>query len=210
MRRLAKNTSPIPDAPPNAPYDSLNTLLNEIGEFTDSTEINEEILGKALAEANSILVTMYDSKQVGIDSKFVIALGYLNRASTTILRNLTFEKQVRAYRNDWFAEMVRFHDLTMNPKQFTPAETTEFIRKMQQEHTHGAYEMLGRKVAIDVGDIGRKYRQSGKERWSEMLWSGNLSHELLGLLDLREPTTDEGRKYKQTYLAEETNRLKGD
>jgi hypothetical protein len=210
LRRLAKNTSPIPDAPPNTPYESLNTLLNEIGEFTESTEINEELLGKALAEANSILVTIYDNKQVGVNSKFVIALGYLNRASATVLRNMTFEKQVRAYRNDWFAEMVRFHDLTMNPNQHNPTETAEFIRRMQQEHTFGAYEMLGRKIAVDVGEVGRKYRQSGKERWSEMLWSGNLSHELLGLLDLREPTTDEGKKYKRTYLASEMDRLKGD
>lgn len=210
LRRLAKNTSPVPDAPPNTPYDSLNTLLNEIGEFTDATDINEELLGKALAEANRILTDMYDNKKVGIDSKFIIALGYLNRASTTTLRNLTFEKQVRAYRNDWFSEMVKFHDLTMNPKQFSHAESAEFIRKMQQEHTLGAYEMLGRKVALDVGEIGRKYRQNGKERWSEMLWSGNLSHELLGLLDLREPTTEEGRKYKKNYLASETERLRGD
>lgn len=210
LRRLAKNTSPIPDAPPNTPYDSLNTLLNEIGEFTDSTEINEELLGKALAEANNILAVMYESKQVGINSKFIIALGYLSRASATLLRNMTFEKQVRAYRDEWFAEMVKFHDLTMNPKQYNSAETTEFIRKMQQEHTIGAYEMLGRKVAVDVGEIGRKYRHEGKERWSEMLWSGNLSHELLGLLDLKVPKTDEGRKYKQTYLASETERLRGD
>lgn len=210
LRRLAKNTSPIPDAPPNTPYDSLNTLLNEIGEFTDSTEISEELLGKALAEANNILAAMYESKQVGVNSKFIIALGYLNRASATLLRNMTFEKQVRAYRNEWFTEMVKFHDLTMNPKQYNSTETAEFIRKMQQEHTLGAYEMLGRKVAVDVGEIGRKYRQDGKERWSEMLWSGNLSHELLGLLDLREPSTDEGRKYKQTYLASETERLNGD
>lgn len=210
LRRLEKNTSPIPDVPPKTPYESFDKALSKLVNLDLSSSVQRGVLAEALYEANKILAGMYKNGQVGIDSRFITALSFLNRSAADAIRNMSFEEQVRAYRETWFSEAIRFHDLASNPSQYDVDRTDEFIRLIQQEHTLGAYQMLGQKIIQDLGTLGKNYKNMGFERWSEMLWSGNLDHELMGLIDLREPKTPEGRAYKQRFLSSEEERLKGD
>lgn len=210
LRRLEKNTSPIPDLPPKTGYDSFDTALNRLSNLDSASSAQRGTLAEALYEANKVLEGLYKNGQVGIDSRFITALSFLNRSVASALRSMSFEEQVRAYRETWFSEAIKFHDLTSSPSKYDADRTNEFIRLVQQEHTLGAYQKLGQKIVQDLGTLGRNYKDRGFGRWSEMLWSGNLDHELMGLIDLREPLTPEGKAYKERFLSNEEERLKGD
>jgi hypothetical protein len=210
LRRLASNTAPIPDIPPETPSDTLNAALKSFNENENNQELRRPLLAKALAEANNLLINLYESHTVGVDSMLIQALGYLDRAAARELRGLSFEEQVRAYRADWFTEAFKFHELTSSADHYDQVAVDDFIATVQREHTIGAYEMLGKRVVMQVGQLGRDYAGRGFGRWSEMLWSGNLNHELISLIDLRVPATPEGHSYKKRFLSPEEDRLKGD
>lgn len=209
LRRLADNTRPVPEDAPQTKYGELNETLVE---FDNSSEdvIDKETLRIALEQINLVLESLYKSNHVGIDSTLVTALSYLDRKAASAIRHLTFEQQVRAYREPWFHEVLKFHELTNNPTGYNLAELTKYISDVKKEHTEGAYKLIGNRTVHTMNTLRKIYKEEGYARWGEMLWSGNLSKELIGLADLREPTTAEGKRYKERFLGDPEERLKGD
>jgi len=210
LRRLSINTAPIPNTPPKTTYETLNTRLISLSEKQKESSEYKAALAQVLLETNRILEEMFTEKKVGVSSQLITALGYIDQSVAEVIRSIPFEEQVRAYRSEWFGEAVKFHDLTTNSEKYDSEKTSEFIRKMQQEHTLGAYGLLGEKVILDMDNLRRLYKDKGRGRWGEMLWSGNLSHEFISIKDLKTPSTPEGVAYKQKFLDGMENRLKGD
>lgn len=211
LRRVQANTVPVPDEPPITTDDELNKRIAQIVSGRKSGQISKDDLNEALQYTNQRLVDMMTTHAVGIEPETVQALSWLERQSYTVLQNLTFEEQVRAYRSDWFHSILQFQELTMSPDMYSDVAFNNFITRVDREYTIGAYELIGRHTLRNVDSLGTSFRNGGQSDKADALLTGNIAHELAGLIDLREPTTPEGERYKNEFLTKpESERLKGD
>jgi len=211
LRRVQANTVPVPDEPPITTDDELNKRISQIVSGRTSGQISKDHLNEALHYTNKRLMDMMAVHTVGIEPETVQALSWLERQSYNVLQNLTFEEQVRAYRSDWFHSILQFQELTMSPDVYSHTVFEDFIAHVDREHTIGAYELIGRHTLHNVDSLGTSYRSGGQSDKADALLTGNVAHELAGLIDLRDPATPEGERYKNEFLTKpESERLKGD
>jgi hypothetical protein len=194
IRRLAKNTEPVPDDAPVTSDSKLNEVMQKLFESRVAGQVPREALGQALDYVNSALLGIMQSGEIGIDPNYIQALSWLERRAFEKLQELTYEEQSGACRQDWFTSVLRFQELTCSPSDFNETEFQSFIAKLQQTKSdREAYQLIGTRALESVYQLAKI--QSGRGRKDTGgLWSGNLPHELIGLVDPRPAETEVGRR----------------
>ena len=70
--------------------------------------------------------------------------------------------------------------------------------------------MLSQRVLHNISELAKQYDTLGKMQRKQALWSGNVTHELIGLTDLRPAATAAGRRLREERAMHPTERRTGD
>lgn len=189
LRRLEKNTRPRSDKPPISPDDQLNILLDAIY-ATDGHDLRAKTL-KATIYLNELLSEMYRDNTVGIDPTIIECVSWLQQKQYQVMQDLSYEDQIKASEKVWLIDFLRSHELTHNI-DFNEEDFDNFIDSLANRNDKSVYISISRRILTQVQKLADKYAAIGKKDWVDSLWSGNLTHELIGLVDCRKPKTKVG------------------
>lgn len=138
--------------------------------------------------------------EVGIEPNYIQTLAWVDRKVFEQLQSLTYEDQTGAYKQDWFISILQFQELTSSPKDFDKDEFDNFIQQLKgSSSSEQAYKLIGMRILLNINTLARKYKHEGIEDVGA-LWSGNTSHELIGLINPRSAETEQGRKRIKEYV----------
>jgi len=210
LRRLEKNTAAVSLKPPLTENTRLNRLMQKLSE---SEQIDKRNLEHALKCANDSMVASMRANKFGVEPEFVNALSWLERQAFMALQGVKFEEQAGICQSGWFHELLRFNELTFSARKFDGREFRAFIRKLKKAQTESMEEarsLVFERVASSIFALARIYSKEGSIQMKDALWSGNVSHELLGLVDLRPATTAVGERYRRELQKPPWERNTGD
>lgn len=198
LNRLVENTRPNLLEAPETKYPELNELLSKISplinEQTGKVRVNIREVGAAIAKMNEILLQKQGEQ--GIMPSTISAVAFLDKMSAYALRD-TDAKEVQELAFDPnFKEILRFSQLTSS----TEYDERAFNNKYQQivdkfSEAYGddgvdsskiveGYQVLNQQILKNMQGLSKNYAsKSVTERFSDAVWSGNLSDELIGLFD---------------------------
>lgn len=197
LRRLVENTKPIEDNPPITSDLELNCLMVSLHETISNQPDFREKTGHAIDYVNNKLVGMMEKHEIGIEPNQVLAIAWLERQGFNTLQGMKFEDQIGAFKQEWFTSLLKFHELTASSSEFSEDEFRTFLNSVKgAESDVEAYKLVASRVLDHADKLGGIYRKSGKTDVGA-LWSGNLTHELIGLTDPKPTTTEQGRKFLQ-------------
>jgi hypothetical protein len=204
IRRLAQNTEPVLDEAPVTSDPKLNEAMQRLIENSAAGPIPKEVLGQVLDYANSSLLEIMQSGEIGIDPNYIQALSWLERRAFETMRNLTYEDQSQAYRQDWFVSILKFQELIGSPHDFDESAFQSFITKLQSSTSdRQAYQLIGTRALESIYQLAKIQSDRGRKDTGG-LWSGNLPHELIGLVDPRPAETEVGRRARNEDIKRAT------
>jgi len=191
LRRLLENTKAVVDEPPVTSDQELN---QKVAEFNSAEFPSNQELFAVLNVINVKIESMMHSCEIGIEPNYILLLGWVERKCFEALRGLKYEDQMSAYKQDWFASVLKFNELTASDGKFNEQEFDKFVEEVQGSKSfEAAYKLIGKRILGQTFNLVKKYKE--KDRGDTgVLWSGNITHELIALIDSREPTTEQGRK----------------
>jgi hypothetical protein len=144
------------------------------------------------------------SGEIGIDPNYIQALSWLERRAFETMRNLTYEDQSQAYRQDWFVSILKFQELIGSPHDFDESAFQSFITKLQSSTSdRQAYQLIGTRALESIYQLAKIQSDRGRKDTGG-LWSGNLPHELIGLVDPRPAETEVGRRARNEDIKRAT------
>ncbi len=195
LRRLVENTKAVGDKPPVTSDNVLNQHIRALT-MDEEESVMRQDLSRTLHYVNTTLLAMMNRHEVGIEPNWLKALSWLDQNIFAILRNLSYEEQQGAYRQDWFATVLLFEELINSPHAFDESEFHDWLTEVQAAASmREAYQLVSRRILSHVDQLTRLYRQRG-EKGLDTLWSSNSVHGLttLGLPELNLARTAFGRK----------------
>ena len=210
LRQLDKNTEPIEDAPPITSDPEFNKKLQDAVSEKAKGKISLDTVGSVIGYANSMLLEMMQKKEIGIEPNHVLAIGWLEHEAFKVLQNLKYEDQYGAYKQVWFQNILKFQELTASSKQFNQEEFDAFLKQIETSDLKTAYRLIAQRTLEHIGELADVYKREGKEDRIGALWSGNVSHELIGMVDLKPAITTFGMRHREEQLRPEPDRLRGD
>ena len=121
------------------------------------------------------------------------ALSYIERMATAAMRGISKKDYRELPFDPGFKEIVRFNELTASGKAYSEEGFEQFwsgfvsdFSKIWEDNPSEGYVVLSRRVTARLHELAQQYKAEGKPRaMIDSLWSGNLSHELIGLVDSR-------------------------
>ena len=209
LRRIAENTqSFVDEKPPETSDPELNRLLQGL----DGEDVpTHETLKESLDYVNTDLAEMMKRGEIGIEPNRILAYAWLERKGFHALQKLNFEQQVDTYKQEWFHSILRFHELTASPSDFSEEEFQQFLNGLTSSGSaEVAYRSIFDRTMDHVGKFADKYKSMGMDSMVGALWSGNITHELIGLHDPREGETTVGKRLSEEAKRSPQERLKGD
>jgi hypothetical protein len=234
VRRLAKNTEPVAEKPPKTSNEQLNIALADIETPADEL-VESDLLGKALMQMNIWLLDCIEQEEIGIEPNTILAIGWLERKAFHVMQALTFEQQSGLIKKPWFRSLLLFQDLTWTPgQQFDRNEFNTFLQacektssegeavqgnpfeegyveKLQQAYAQSlSLRLIAERTREHASALARKYTVEKRPQWVGALWSGNVAHELIGLIEQREASTALGKRIMQERRRPMTERPRGD
>lgn len=199
IERLEKNTRPVDEEPPVVTDQALGELL--AAAYAAKPWEKKQAVASATWYVNDQLTAMMDKGAVGIEPSMITAIAWVDREQFKILQGLTFEDQIRLPRQPWFKDTLKLHELTHN-EAYDAEEFESFMHGIEHMSDQDAFRAIAKRVLQQTQHLAEKYKARGKHLWAEALWSGNTTHELIGLIDPRKAATAVGRRlvaeaYKQ-------------
>ena len=192
LRRLVVNTTPIVDDVLLTSDEELNRLMRQIKDY-----VTEEALEKVLGYINEKLSSMMNKGEIGIEPNLVLALAWIERKAFGILQKLSYEEQMGAYKKKWFHSILKFQELTNSSKEFNEKEFQAFLKKiLNAESDVEAYKIIGKRILENISELAKSYKAVGRVHITGALWSGNVTHELIGLTDFKPASTRYGEKHR--------------
>lgn len=198
LNRLVENTRPNLLEAPMTKYPELNELMRGIvpliNEQTGEVRVDFNRVGTAVAKMNEIL--LQNKGKQGIYPSIISAIAFLDKMSVYALRGID-KKDLRELPFDpKFKEMVRFSQLTSsmeyNENDFEN-KYRQIVKKFSEAYGDDnidsskiveGYQMLSQQILKNVQGLSKNYAsKSVTARFSDAVWSGNLSDELIGLFD---------------------------
>ncbi|MBP5204596.1 hypothetical protein J6Z48_03080 [bacterium] len=196
LRRLKKNMEPIPLNAPHTKIPELNEAferlgqvqIDEKGEFKISIDDLSDIvkiINKHLID-NQGERTLYPST--------ISSIAYIDKLATAAIRHLSKKELQEIAYDPTFKEIIRFSQLTMsksyNEREFEIFYST-FRHKIRdsfgrdyvdEDKIFEAYQILATQVLKNAEAVGESFSDNENLTYlSEAVWSGNLTHELIGL-----------------------------
>lgn len=191
LHQLEKNTRPIDEVPPELTGPVMNELFTGVYNAPQSDRKNA--IAEATSYLNAKLCEMMAAKTAGVEPSLISGLAWLEQEQFKLLRDLTFEDQIGLAKQTWFKEALKFHDLTHN-NYYNETEFSAFLEELQGKNDTTAFRAIVKRVLGQVQELAENYTQKGKKHWTNALWSGNTTHELIGLVDPRRAATAVGRR----------------
>lgn len=200
LRRLAENTKPIIDTPPITSDEQFNEKLQALNQKNiNGSLIDKELLADTINHISQHLSKMIKEKAIGIEPNKVIAISWLEREATELLRNISFEDQQGAYKQNWFISLLRFQELIGSP-QYSEQQFQNYIQSLLiTDSPLEAYKQIGRHILENIKALAVLYKQKRRTDIGA-LWSGNLVNELVRLIDLRPAKTEQGKKFRNENI----------
>jgi len=193
LRRLVENTRQTTLEKPHTEDERLNALLEQLqvhpSERTGEVYVHWEQVGQLVAYANRLLQARQD--ELGMRPSMVRALAYIDRMATYAMRGVGDRDWRELPYDPHFKELVKFRDLTSSADKFDEQSFETFWQHLTQipewpDGVQEAYMKLSERVLGQVNKLARGYNSNSYTSYmSDSLWSGNLSHELIGLVDRR-------------------------
>ena len=196
LNRLVENTRPNLIQAPVTKYPELNNLMNGIvpliNEQTGEVRVDINEVGAAVTAINELILKNRDKQ--GIYPSTISAIAFLDKMSTYALRGVKSKEAKELVFDPDFKEIVRFSQLTSsvgyNENDFEK-KYNQVLRKVSEAYTEDniddsvvaeGYRILSQNILQNMQSLGKKYAsKSTTKRFSEAIWSGNLSDELIGL-----------------------------
>ena len=198
LNRLIENTRPNLLEAPKTKNEELNKLMENISpiinERTGEVLVDFDKVGTAVAKMNEIL--LQNKGKQGIYPSTVSAIAFLDKMSAHALRNASKKDLQELPFDPKFKEMVRFSQLTSSIEY----NENDFENKYRQivdkfSEAYGdddvdslkiveGYQVLNQQILKNMQGLSKNYAsKSVTARFSDAVWSGNLSDELIGLFD---------------------------
>lgn len=198
LNRLIENTRPNLLETPKTKNEELNGLMGSISptmnERTGEVLVDFDKVGTAVAKMNEIL--LQNKGKQGIYPSTVSAIAFLDKMSAHALRNASTKDLQELPFDPKFKEMVRFSQLTSSIEY----NENDFENKYRQivdrfSDAYGdngvdlskiveGYQVLSQQILKNAQGLSKNYAsKSVTARFSDAVWSGNLSDELIGLFD---------------------------
>lgn len=204
LKRLVENTKPDSKQHPETDDSNLNKKLAALEQAQSSQRIPQEVLGDALNYVNSSLIKMMREGRVGLEPNFVQIIAWLERRTFESLQKMNYEDQVSAFKQKWFKDILLFHQLTSSATLFDQKEFDQFTEILQSFRSPlDAYRYIGGRTLRQLTDLAKHYKNQGKQDLGA-LWSGNVTHELVGLVDFRAAETVQGKKSREEAIRRQT------
>ncbi len=196
LNRLVENTRPNLIQAPVTKYPELNNLMNGIvpliNEQTGEVRVDINEVGAAVTAINELILKNRDKQ--GIYPSTISAIAFLDKMSTYALRGIKSKEAKELVFDPDFKEIVRFSQLTSsigyNENDFEE-KYNQVLRKVGEAYKEDeiddsiiveGYRILSQNILQNMQSLGKKYAsKSTTKRFSEAIWSGNLSDELIGL-----------------------------
>ncbi|MDO4746953.1 MAG: hypothetical protein Q4A70_01230 [Candidatus Saccharibacteria bacterium] len=197
LRRLQKNMMPIPLNAPKTKIPELNEAFEKLGQIpineqTGEMQIELKDLSNILSAINNHLVEKQGKRTLYPST--ITAIAYIDKLSATVLKNLPKKTWQEIAFDPTFKEILRFSQLTMskeyNSKDF---ETfySNFIKKagiafeedgINDETVSEAFKIIQFQTLKNAQAVAASFsHEQGQEYLASAVWSGNLTHELIGL-----------------------------
>ncbi|MFH1089284.1 MAG: hypothetical protein V1716_02570 [Candidatus Uhrbacteria bacterium] len=192
LRRLEVNTRSMQEIPPPTSFADVNQSLDEL---CKNKLIRLETLTEVLDSINNLLTSMMASHEVGIEPTVVVAVSWLEQKLCTLLDGMCYEEQLTAYKQPWFEAILKFAELISSSKVFDEQEFFDFISKVKSSDNK-AYFLISQHFMTNVNKLCKIYQSRGREDCG-FLWSGNLVHEIMKLVDPKGASTALGEKFAQ-------------
>ncbi|MEI7604530.1 MAG: hypothetical protein WCJ19_05945 [bacterium] len=198
LKRLQENTSPFQSEPPNLKDKKLSELLNTV--YNSVEELDKHVLNEALKYINNNLAELIKNETIGLEPNFIQALAWIERINYLTLKNMTYENQLIAHKQEWFQSILRFQELTGASDTYNEHSFQRFIDELEQSTSEEAYKIILKKITHDIILLEKRYQAMGKGYLSGALWSGNTYHELVGLTHWKPASTEYGAKHRKERL----------
>lgn len=198
LNRLIENTRPNLLEAPRTKNEELNKLMEGISPIvngqTGKVLVNFDKVGVAVTKMNEIL--LQNKGKQGIYPSTISAIAFLDKMSAYVLRDVSRKDLQELPFDSGFKEMVRFSQLTSSMEY----NENDFENKYRQivdkfNEAYGddgidssgiveGYQVLSQQILKNVQGLSKNYAsKSVTARFSDAVWSGNLSDELIGLFD---------------------------
>lgn len=196
LNRLVENTRPNLIQAPVTKYPELNNLMNGIvpliNEQTGEVRVDINEVGAAVTAINELILKNRDKQ--GIYPSTISAIAFLDKMSTYALRGVKSKEAKELVFDPDFKDIVRFSQLTSsvgyNENDFEK-KYNQVLGKVGEAYKEDeiddsvvaeGYRILSQNILQNMQSLGKKYAsKSTTKRFSEAIWSGNLSDELIGL-----------------------------
>jgi hypothetical protein len=171
--------------------ESISPIVNE---RTGEVLVDFDKVGTAVIKMNEILLK--NKGKQGIYPSMISAIAFLDKMSAYALRNADRKDLQELPFDPKFKEMVRFSQLTSsieyNENDFEN-KYRQIVNKFSEAYGDDdvdsskiaeGYQILSQQILKNVQGLSKNYSsKSVTARFSDAVWSGNLSDELIGLFD---------------------------
>ena len=198
LNRLIENTRPNLLEAPKTKNEELNGLMESISptvnERTGEVFVDFGKVGMAVAKMNEIL--LQNKGKQGIYPSMISAIAFLDKMSAYAIRNVDKGDLQELPFDSGFKEMVRFSQLTSSMEYDERDFENKYRRIVDRlSEAYGddgidstkiveGYQILSQHILKNVQWLSKNYAsKSVTARFSDAVWSGNLSDELIGLFD---------------------------
>ena len=192
LRRLERNVSQFSVEKPRVKDEILKERLDVLEPYEKADGeilVDFQQVAEVLERMNEILIKNQD--RVGVSPSEVELLAYLERMATFAMRSISGKDYRELAFEPGFKEICKFSELICGNDRFDENEFGafwhDFVAEASEDwrnNTANAYRMLAQRVTSRLNALAKAYRKEGRlESMIDSLWSGNLNHELIGLVD---------------------------
>lgn len=199
LRQLKKNMEPVPLATPKTKIPELNEAFEQLGqvsvdERTGEIQVSMSDLTKVMEAINKHLINNQGERTLYPST--ISAIAYIDRLAMAAIKNMSAKDRREAAFDPTFKEILRFSQLTMSGG-YSENEFEGFYSKFMRQASEAyeedgidddkiteAYRMLSFRSVKNAEAVAREFRGNlGLNYLIPAIWSGNLTHELIGLAD---------------------------
>lgn len=198
LNRLVENTAPDSLEVPQTKNERLNKLMKGINpivnEETGEVKVELKDVVLAISEMNTLIRENYGKQ--GISPSIISAVAYLDKMAGYALKNCSKKELPELLFDSGFKEVVRFSQLTSSIDYSDAGFEAKYNRLVRaaseaygmdeagKEEAKDALRQLSQWITKNASDLGKKYnKKQTTKRYSEAVWSGNLSDELINLFE---------------------------
>ena len=194
LRRLEENTRQLSLEKPETGDEILDNLLGKLHAYerpNGEVLVDFKQISEIVARTNDILTD--NSGRIGMRPSFVKALSYIERMSTFAIRVINGKDYRELPFDPGFKEICKFSEMTSSNEKFDERGFETFwdnfisiSSKDWPDQIANGYQALAQRVTKRVNALAQQYRKDNEPRYMiDSLWSGNLNHELIGMVDPR-------------------------